>query len=203
MDEPSAYNLTLHLTLRLKSTTRIQTNFLVLPPRNDFYSSLKFKCYRHNPKCEVPTSRRRRVPSPRLMYYRQKKQLHSESFSYKHKMQLNTMTCSYRNHPDERDELPLAGPARSMPLYAAVCAAARVRDLGVVGEMDCLWRGVSAGISKVRSGVKVPYLRGLFFRFSVIFDPFLPKSRFFDPDFSVFCFFSIFRYGILARRTRP
>jgi hypothetical protein len=45
---------------------------------------------------------------------------------------------------------------------------------------------------KVMDLVKVPYLRALFFPFSVIFGPFCPKSAFLDPHFSCFRFFPNF-----------
>jgi hypothetical protein len=45
--------------------------------------------------------------------------------------------------------------------------------------------------------------RGSFFTFRSIFHPFGPFRPFLGPDFSVFCFFSIFGDGILARRNPP
>jgi hypothetical protein len=47
------------------------------------------------------------------------------------------------------------------------------------------------------------YFTGLIFQDLVHFCPFFRFSSFFGPDFSFFHFFSIFRYGILARRSRP
>jgi hypothetical protein len=63
--------------------------------------------------------------------------------------------------------------------------------------------GVSGGISKVRWADFALKIRGYFFQFWAVFDPFCQFRRFFGPDFSFFRFFRSPRDGILANESRP
>jgi hypothetical protein len=68
--------------------------------------------------------------------------------------------------------------------------------------MGCSGAGLDA-ISKMKVAEFLLISGGYFFHFWAIFTRFGQFWSIFGVDFSVFLFFSTFRYGILAPRTRP